>query len=261
MLHLRYKYIYIIILFFSLLPLHGTGINTQKAEELYNKKNYPAALAAYTEIINDSLLITTQPTLAASIYYNIGNCYYRTKDYAKAVYSYQQSLRLYPSDKDAAYNLQLAQSKLTDHFDEPPVSIFSIAFRSIVLCQSATAWGIWAITFMIVLFISWYTFKSSFQLKRQKISFFVLIFSAICCLLSLAFAYIEHNHAYPKEQAVIMQSTQAFATPSITSKVIRELHEGVLINIKTKQADGWQQIEMPDGNEAWIKGENPLKLH
>ena len=49
-----------------------------------------------------------------------------------------------------------------------------------------------------------------------------------------------------------MQATTAYDSPSATAKNLRDLHEGVILNIKLQQADGWQQVELPDGTEAWI---------
>lgn len=244
-----------LILFLFSLVMHLTlfgNTQVQKAEQLYNNKNYAAAITAFTVLANDTTTITRDPAYAASIYYNLGNCYYRTKDYAQAVCAYQQSLRLQPSDKDAAFNLQLAQSKLPDQFNEPDQMLFGIWARSIMLSLSASAWGYGAILLLIMTFACIYLFQKGSVIAVSKCAFSGGILFAIMCIVCLTFAYFESNNAFPQQQSVTMQATTAYDSPSATAKNLRDLHEGVILNIKLQQADGWQQVELPDGTEAWI---------
>ena len=176
------------------------------------------------------------------------------KDFAKAVFSYQQSLRLNPSDKDAQFNLQLTQSKLQDQFDEPSASLFAIMLRSVMLSNSATAWGYTSLLLLALAAVSFYLFRNKrIKIVFNKVAFATCILSFALALMAICFAYVEHNHPYPAHQAVIMQTTQAYSTPSATSKAIRELHSGVLINIITTQDDGWQQVQLPDNTTCWIR--------
>lgn len=247
------------IILFILIPLitlsvHATN-KVEEAETLYNQKNYIAAIDAYNQIISaDSSLVTTSPLQAATIYYNLGNCYYRVKDFAKAVFSYQQSLRLNPSDKDAQFNLQLTQSKLQDQFDEPSASLFVIMLRSVMFSNSATAWGYTSLLLLMLASVSFYLFRNKrIKIMLNKIAFATSILSFALALMTICFAYVEHNHPYPAHQAVILQTTQAYSTPSATSKTICELHSGVLINIITTQDDGWLQVQLPDNATCWIR--------
>ena len=239
----------IIILFLLSLITHLTifgSTQVQKAEQLYNDKNYAAAITAFTALTNDTTLITRDPVSAASIYYNLGNCYYRTKDYAQAICAYQQSLRLQPSDKDAAFNLQLAQSKLPDQFNEPSQMLFGIWTRSIMLSLSATAWGYGAILLLIMVIVCIYLLQTRQAIVVRKLAMGGGVLFIIMCLVCLTFAYAESNHAFPQQQSVTMQPTTAYDSPSATAKSLRELHEGVILNIKAQQTDGWQQVELPD---------------
>lgn len=254
-----YKIIQLLII--ALLPLTANSSSLDKANELYKQNNYTAAIELYNEVVNDTTIIHTNLTYAANVYYNLGNCYYRTKDYAKAVYAYQQSLRLQPSNKDALFNLQLVQSKLPDQFDQPAQTIFSIALRSVMITQSATAWGYWAIAFFILLLVFLQIFRCATKPQYRKSAFSLFIVMLVMFCSSIAFAYVESNYAYSPTQAVIMAPTPTYASPSSTSKVIRQLHEGVLINIISKQPDGWLQVELPDDNQVWINGGQPLLLH
>lgn len=48
----------------------------------------------------------------ASVYYNLGNAFFREEEFAQAVNAYVEALRFDPSDKDAKHNLELALERL-----------------------------------------------------------------------------------------------------------------------------------------------------
>lgn len=234
--------------------------NTDKAEIYYNAKDYTKAIASYNQLATDSASIKSDPSYASNLFYNLGNCYYRTKEYAQAVFAYQQSLRYNPSNQDARFNLKLTQSKLQDQFDEPSSMIFSIMLNSVILSLSSTAWGWIALILLVTAILSFFTFKKVTNLTQRKVTFSISLILIISSLTTLTFAYLEQNHTYSFNQGVIMQEAQAYSTPSTTSKIIRTIHDGVLINILTTQSNGWQQVELPDGSTCWINTPNVAML-
>lgn len=48
----------------------------------------------------------------ASVYYNLGNAFFREGEFARSVDAYIEALKLDPSDKDAKHNLELALERL-----------------------------------------------------------------------------------------------------------------------------------------------------
>lgn len=248
----------IFLIFLTLLTLSlqakAAPVTAEQAAQLYEQKDYMAAANAYTQLLADTLATQGDAQLTATYHYNAANCYYRLKNYAEAVYGYQQALRLEPYDKDAAFNLQLAQSKLTDQFNEPSQMLFSVFFRSLMLSMSASAWGGWALALLIVGIALALGIRLVDRTLIRKLLLSLSALALICSLAAFALAYAEHNHAFPEKQGVIMQGTlQAYSTPTTTTKPLRELHEGVLLNIEDAQPNGWLQVVLPDGSEAWLK--------
>lgn len=58
------------------------------------------------------------PDLGAKAYYNLGNALYRQQQFDQAVASYEKSLGLNPSDRDAKINLEMALEKLEEQQQE-----------------------------------------------------------------------------------------------------------------------------------------------
>ena len=61
----------------------GEHLFTQGNEE-YANENYSVATSYY-----DSILINQMES--SELYYNLGNCYYKTQDWANAIWHYEKS--------------------------------------------------------------------------------------------------------------------------------------------------------------------------
>lgn len=58
-----------------------------------------------------------KPMLAANALFNLGNIAFNSQDFASAVDSYKQSLRINPNDENTRRNLRIAQKKLQQNQD------------------------------------------------------------------------------------------------------------------------------------------------
>ena len=242
-------------------PTHASQSTSsiEQAAQAYAQKDYIKAAQLYASLLNTPA-VKQDKAQKAALYYNLGNAHYRTKNFPQAVWAYQSALRLNPADKDALHNLQLTQSKLQDQFDEPANSFFVLGFRNIVTLMSANAWGGWAIALLLLTCAACFLFKLATSMWVRKIAFSVSCIAFVCTLAACLFAYTENNNYYNPTQAVTLQSENTFSNPSVTSKPIKELHEGVLLNIEQSQPDGWMQVALPDGTECWLKSNKLLML-
>ena len=84
---------------------------------LYRQQKFPEAAEQYQLIAGQSeKMKETEEGKArlAAMYHNVGNIGMQSKEYAKSVEAYKQSLRLNPKDDETRYNLALAQKMLKD---------------------------------------------------------------------------------------------------------------------------------------------------
>lgn len=221
-------------------------------QQLYAKGDYIGAAKEYETMLAETSKMQSSKTLNANLHYNLGNCYYQTHNYAQAVLNYQRALRLNPADKDASFNLDLTQSKLQDQFTPPSEMFFITWTRMLVVSVSATVWGYWAIFFIVVVAFGWILFRCLKKERGRKISFSVACVSLMCSLFSFLFAYAESNWIYANRQVVVMRPTNVFDSPTQGAKTVKELNEGVLLDVIDEQS-GWIMVEMPNGVRAWLK--------
>ncbi len=225
----------------------------EKAQTLYDQRNYAAAEQIYSQIVAQVKGEALSRGERSQVYYNLGNCHYRLKNFGRAVWAYQNALRLNPSDEDAAFNLELTQTKIADRFDAGATMFFAPLLRSVMCAQSATAWGVWGIALLVCGGVLFLLFRGLQRPGLKKLCFFPAIALWVLCLCCFAFGYFESNCAYPVDQAVVQSDMAAYDNPTLTSAQERMLHEGTLVNVEENQKDGWMQVALPDGKEVWIR--------
>lgn len=248
------KFYWIATLFCLLFSLPGLAAPTtmEEAERAYQEKRFADAARTYEQLLAAPENANLAQQERGALYYNLGNCYYRTKELGKAVLNYQRALRLDPSDEDAAFNLQLVQSKLTDRFDAPSEMFFFTWGRAFIHSISATAWGYGALVLLIVTFAALMLRTISRRQWMVKLGRVATPLAGLACLLCLLFAYLENTYYEGVEQAVVMKETETYSNPTTTAHKGRTLHEGTIVTLLEQSAGGWQQVQLPDGTEVWL---------
>ena len=106
----------------------------EKANKAYNNSDYTSAITLYDSILTIGLE-------SSELYYNLGNCHYKTKYWANAIWHYEKSLKL-EKNKKTIQNLELANLKIIDRIEDIPqlfykkwwsifISIFNIYLKGI----------------------------------------------------------------------------------------------------------------------------------
>jgi len=89
---------------------------------LYKQQKYPEAAEQYNLVAAQSArLLAENPANVnrlAQVFHNLGNISMQSKEYAKSIEAYKQSLRMNPSDSETRYNLALAQKLLENQEQE-----------------------------------------------------------------------------------------------------------------------------------------------
>ena len=84
---------------------------------LYKQKKFPEAAEQYQLLTGQAeKMVETEEGKArlAGVFHNLGDISMQSKEYAKSVEAFKQSLRLNPQDDETRYNLALAQKLLED---------------------------------------------------------------------------------------------------------------------------------------------------
>lgn len=237
----------VILLFLvAIVQVAGAAVSKEEADKAYQKNDFVDAARLYENILS-------KEGESADIYYNLGNCYYKQKDIAKAVLNYERALLLRPGDADIRFNLEMARSKTTDQI-VPAHEVFIVTWvNAVVNTMSERAWGTLAIVSFIVMLVGFVFYIFGKQLLVKKIGFIVALFFLVISAVANLSAYRQNCKLTQRDSAIVMSATVTVkSTPNESGTDLFVLHEGTKVYISDNSMKGWKEIRMEDGNKGWV---------
>lgn len=227
------------------LSLSANAITKMNADSAYVHENYQQAITDYEELLKSGV--------SATIYYNLGNAYYRTDNITKAVLNYERALLLSPGDRDIRFNLQLARSKTIDKITPESEMFFVTWYHSLVNITSVDGWAEFGLVSLVISLILALFYLFSGKVWVRKTGFFAGAFLFVSFLLSNVFAYQQKQQLINRTGAIIISSSATIkSTPSVGGTDLFVLHEGTKVTISDGSMKGWKEIKVADGKEGWI---------
>lgn len=89
----------------------NSRLNYNLGRIIYKENNFKQAESLFEKSIQNN---PKNDELKEKAFYNLGNSYFKQKDYRKAISAYKTALKLNSQDRDALYNLKLAEKLLQD---------------------------------------------------------------------------------------------------------------------------------------------------
>ena len=217
----------------------------EQGNKQYAIENYSTAISLY-----DSIL--TLGTESSELYYNLGNCYYKTNDWANAIWHYEKSLQLNNNEK-TKHNLELVKLKIIDQIEPLPQLFYKKWWINLTLILSAQVWQI--LTLFGIGFIFILQLISQFISLKSKL--ITKIFSAITVIILLITQTSYHNNFTKKDAIIFSETITVNSAPTSSSTNLFTLHSGSKVEIIDTIGD-WINIKIANGNSGWI-AQNSIK--
>jgi tetratricopeptide (TPR) repeat protein len=211
----------------------------------YVNENYSAAISLYDSILTSGLE-------SSELYYNLGNCHYKTNDWANAIWHYEKSLQLNNNEK-TKHNLELVKLKIIDRIEPLPQLFYQKWWINLTQTLSTQVWQI------LTLFGMGFTFILQLisQFTSLKSKLITKIFSAITVIILLITQTSYHNNFTKKEAIIFSETITVNSAPTNSSTNLFTLHAGSKVEIIDTIGD-WINIKIANGNSGWI-GQNSIK--
>lgn len=211
----------------------------------YDEGNYEQAMTFYNSVVEAGME-------SAPLYFNMGNTYYKMKDYPHAILYYEKALKLDPSDEDIRVNLEIANLAVVDKINPIPQSFLARWWDSLRSSFSADGWAWLSVVFFALLLASLFAFLMSRRMGLRKAGFFVGLIALLCLAFSVAFAIENHRALSRHDQAIVMTPTvTVMSSPSDQSVGLFVLHEGAKVRVLDSARD-WNKIRIADGSVGWL---------
>jgi hypothetical protein len=235
---------FILSLFFALNSFAGEPLFLQANTEYVNE-NYTVAISLYDSILTNGLE-------SAELYYNLGNCHYKTQDWANAIWHYEKSLQFGNNEK-TRHNLSLAKLKIIDRIEALPQLFYKKWRVSLTQVFSTKTWQIISLLSIGLIFI----LQLISQFTSLKSKLITKIFSGITVIILLITQTSYHNNFTKKEAIIFSETITVNSAPTSSSTNLFTLHAGSKVEIIDIIGD-WINIKIANGNSGWI-AQNSIK--
>ncbi len=220
-----------------------------RAEALYQEQRYDEAAEVYESMralgIEDGTL-----------YYNLGNAYFKAGRIGLAVLSYERALVLAPSDEDVRTNLLYANELVADAVEEAPLPLavrWAVdVYRSLqpnflaILLSVAFVLGGAALT--LVLYDAW----RQPQWGRSSAMVVVVICATLALASGGALASKVNAAANRVEAIVLTENAYVRSGPGDANPRLAEIHEGLKVRVISER-EGWYQVTLANGLTGWLR--------
>ncbi|MBO7457650.1 MAG: tetratricopeptide repeat protein [Paludibacteraceae bacterium] len=218
-------------------------------------QDFDAANAAYAEGRYEEAAAGYEALLAeapdATLYYNLGNARFKQGELAQAILNYERALRLRPNYKDAQYNLEFAQSRITDNIVEQDffLSAWSRAVRNSL---SEHTWLVLSVCLFILALVGLLLFLLGREPWMRKTSFHIAWIALLFSLISGLNASSLHKRDTLRNEAIITQGVvNAKSSPDRSGTDLFTLHEGTKVTIRETLGE-WTNVAVGQ-NVGWIR--------
>ena len=236
------------LLIFSCLCYATEQSKLEEAIKYYDSGEYKRSIAVYNELLDKSFT-------SGSLYYNLGNAYFRDKQIGNAVASYLAARFKLPRNPDIKENLKYSLLQVPDNLDDKlapslwsVLDFWSAYLTSVELLSFALL--LWSLGFLCLFILNFFP---------KLILFRKLAWPLITLSLPLFFIFQISYLNHKEWGAIVSKVATAHSGPGEKNTVVFELHEGAPLVIKDKKGS-WYKILLSNDKKGWVS-EKAIKLY
>ena len=227
------------------MPQDSAQAIMQSANKLYESSEYLQALELYQKIETDF----RSPIL----FYNIGNCYFKTGNIPEAIVYYERSLKYDPENENTLANLKQANKFITDDIQTLPQTAVSQWWYNFTRKQSINFWANLSIYFMIAGFLVLILAIVRTPTFIKKFSTLLGSLIVIAGIFTFFLAQSAKDNIENDNYAIIFTpKVDVMSEPKESGSRLFVIHDGLKVNI-TDENKEWFEIKLANGAIGWIK--------
>jgi tetratricopeptide (TPR) repeat protein len=212
--------------------------------DLYEKGDFASALADFEEIKDEGIR-------NATVYFNLGNCYYRQGQMGKAVANYRRSLLLAPGDVDVRVNLNIVRRSLgagdttaayASSLSAPggPHTLSPRQFQTIFFA----AYYLAAVFLLGVLFL---------KPRFRRPAIYALAVSILVAGFAMALSRRSISQIRSREEAVVVVDRAPLKSgPGSAFEEISTLPDGFELRQRARSGM-WIEVQLRTGEVGWVR--------
>ena len=190
----------------------------REANIAYQKLDYTGSIALYENLLKNNYV-------SAEVYYNLGNAWFKSGDFARAILNYERAKKLRPEDEDTEFNLKIASLNVVDKIETVPQIFYKRWISGLSATLHADTWTIVLIILCWLMFASAALYVMGRTVRAKKMSFILMVTLLGLTVCTAALAVNSHTLTYTEKQAIIMsQSVYVKSSPDEKGTDVFILH-------------------------------------
>jgi len=216
-----------------------------KANQEYVQGHFKEAISGYETLVRDG-------QWSANVFYDMGNAYFRTGDFGRAILNYERALALERHHPEATANLQIARDEAHALELHPSWPERYLQFASVNQYSVAAAVAFWIAAFVLATLI--FMSRRSGAIKSLFVVL-VLIFAGSM----FAIWQLESGSKGDALAIVTGKNVQARLATADTANSVLALPAGSEIKIVSTRGD-WIYAALPNNLRGWIPAKNAERV-
>jgi tetratricopeptide (TPR) repeat protein len=220
-------------------------IDFQIANNFFLSGDYQKSIELYEKLVAEGYSSET-------LFYNLGNAYYRIGKIGLAILYYEKAKALSPFDEDINHNLNFVKLQTKDKIENLPSFFLFEWWEATLNFFTSNQLTIIAYIFFVLVLMSLLLYLISKNVGTRRIGFYAATIASLIFLISIVLLIVKINRDNNTKFGIITApSVVAKFSPDPSSKESFIIHEGLKVKIEDK-VDNWYKIRLEDGKVGWV---------
>jgi tetratricopeptide (TPR) repeat protein len=234
----------LIITFCALAGLFAVSSTFAQTDTPFAKANQEYAAGHFQEAIDGYEKLARSGQWSATLFYDLGNAYFRAGDFGRAILNYERALALERRHPEADANLRIArdEARALELTVSAPERSLQLMTLNQYMITAAIAW--WFGIFGIVIWI-FARRRSAGLIALSILSLLIFAFAAV------AIVWLDNGNKGSALAIVTDQGVEARVATAENASTVLALPPGSEIKIVSKRGD-WIYVVLPNNLRGWI---------
>jgi tetratricopeptide (TPR) repeat protein len=222
------------------------------AQADFDRANQEYAQGHFKEAISGYEALVRSGQWSANLFYDLGNAYFRTGDFGRAILNYERALALERHHPEATANLQIARDEARALELQQGWPERHLQFASVNQYSIAAAIAFWLAIFTVVTLV--------FASRRSATVIAMLIICLLVSAVSIYAVYAVERGSKGYALAIVTgKDVQARLATADTANSVLALPPGSEVKILSTRGD-WIYAALPNNLRGWIPGKDAQQV-
>src|SRR6266496_1736937 len=223
-----------------------------QADAEFAKANQEFAQGHFKEAISGYEALIRSGQWSANVFYDLGNAYFRTGDFGRAILNYERALALERHHPEATANLQIARDEAHALELQPGRLERYLEFASVNQYSTTATVAFWIATFCLAALV--------FTRRRSRATLTLLLVMLLISAGGIVATWQLERGSKGSALAVVTgKDVQARLATADTANSVLALPPGSGVKIVSTRGD-WIYAALPNNLRGWIPAKNAQRV-